>query len=287
LLERTETLTREGLSSQVELETLQAQAASARASIELVEAQLQEAKSAIEETKELLSKTVVRAPIAGTIGRRNAEVGMQVSSNTQLFTIGDLSRLKVEVVLTEQLLSEVTVGLPVRIEIGSVTREGTLSGKISRISPFLDPVTRTTEAEIDIGNRGNVLRPGMSATVELLLGASMQAALIPTSALYSNPNTGEEGVYLLPALQARTSEEGLSAPTVIEFRPVQVLAEGQMELGVAGIEPDSWVVTVGQDLLSRGHKQARVRTSSWERIMDLQRLQREDLLREVLRPSQR
>jgi len=288
---RTKKLSEKDLSSELEMETLQAQMSSAEADVELAEAQLAQSESSLQEQKEVLAKTVIRAPISGTVGQRNAEVGMQVGSSTQLFTIGDLDNLRVEVILTESMLNEITVGQTARIYAGPANNQEYIEAKLSRISPFLNDVTRSTEAEIDVKNQDNLLRPGMFVPVDILYGESQQATLIPTSAVYTNPNTGEEGVFVATALGSEIepaepvdpdSPPPLTEATEIQFKPVNVIAEGRMELGVEGIEPGSWVVTVGQDLLSGGRSQARVRTSSWNRIMALQGLQRQDLLETVL-----
>ncbi len=289
---RTAALAEEGLSSQLEVETLQAQLDSARANIELAEAQIQESESVIEETRTILSKTVVRAPITGTVGRRNAEVGMQVGANSELFTIGDLERLRIEVVLNSAALANVKVGQTVKVYTGG-RDDGArvLASRLSRISPFLDPATRSTEAEIDIRNDGSVLRPGMSVSVEILYGESRQATLVPASAVYTHPATGEEGIYHIPSFEPNDhavtdgpdSSASVSPAVEAKFKPIDVLAEGRMEVGVEGLDPKSWVVTVGQNLLAEGRDRARVRPMSWDRVMELQNLQREDLLKEVLR----
>jgi hypothetical protein len=73
---------------------------------------------------------------------------------------------------------------------------------------------------------------------------------------------------------------------------VDVVAEGRHVVGVSGLEPESWVVVVGQHLLSSqdpeaGPPRARVRPISWERLIELQGLQREDLLRQFMEKQQR
>jgi hypothetical protein len=74
----------------------------------------------------------------------------------------------------------------------------------------------------------------------------------------------------------------------VEFREVEVLAEGEGTLGVRGAEDGDWVVTVGQHLLSeRQGSSARVRPARWDRILALQELQREDLLHGFLAKQQR
>lgn len=289
---RTKALSEKELSSDLEMERLEARMESGRADVELARAQVEQAKSTLQQQTDLLAKTVVRSPINGTIGQRNAEVGMQLSSNTRLFTVGDLDRLRVEVVLTESMLQNIGIGQTARIYTGGNEENvEVITAKLARISPFLNTVTRSTEAEIDVENEGSLLRPGMFVPVDILYGESRQATLIPTSALYTNPNNGQAGVFVATSLGSEVeaieeaSSDGpasLTQPIDVQFKPINVIAEGRMELGVSGIEPGSWIVTVGQDLLSQGRNQARVRTSTWERILTLQSLQRQDLLNQVL-----
>ncbi|MDZ7682871.1 MAG: hypothetical protein U5J63_14435 [Fodinibius sp.] len=141
-----------------------------------------------------------------------------------------------------------------------------------------------------------MLRPGMFVPVDILYGESQQATIVPTSALYTDPATGDEGVFVATALGSEiepaeqvnpNNPPPLTQATDVQFKQVDVIAEGRMELGIEGIEPGSWVVTVGQNLLSSGNNtKARVRTSSWNRIMALQGLQRQDLLQNVLNRQQ-
>lgn len=287
---RTKQLSDQELSSELEMETLQAQMSSAEADVELSEAQLEESQSNLEEQQDMLAKTVIKAPISGTVGQRNAEIGMQVNSSTQLFTIGDLDNLRVEVVLTDRMLDDIEVGQTARVFTGPGD-SNFIEAELSRISPFLNNVTRSTEGEIDVTNETNRLRPGMFVPVDILYGESEQATLLPTSAIYTDPNSGETGVFVATSLgsEIEPAEQvdpknppPLTDPTEVQFQPVEVIAEGRMEVGVEGIDPGSWVVTIGQDLLSSGRQEARVRTSSWERILALQGLQRQDLLRNVL-----
>lgn len=295
---RLKSLADKELSSQQELESVEAELESAEADVELARAQVEQAQSTLDEQEEMLSRTIIRAPITGTLGQRNAERGMQVSSGTRVFTIGDLDQMRVEVVLTENMLRNIEIGQTAHIYTSN--RDGTTDiaeSELSRISPFLNTVTRSTEAEIDIQNTNGTLRPGMFVAVDILYGESEQATLIPTSSLYTDPSSGEEGVFVattlgteVEAVEDTSSESGelppLTQPIDVEFQPVDVIAEGRMELGVEGIEPGSWIVTIGQDLLAEGRSQARVRVSSWERILALQGLQRQDLLNRILQEQE-
>ncbi|MEQ8524553.1 efflux RND transporter periplasmic adaptor subunit [Gracilimonas sp.] len=291
---RTKQLEEKDLTSQLEVEQIEAQLMSAEADVELAEAQLEQAKSLVAERKDELNKAVIRAPISGTVGQRNAEIGMQASQNSQLFLIGDLSKLKIEIVLTENMLNRIQVGQSARILVeNSAGQQRAINAKLSRISPFLNEVSRSTEAEIDVDNVDGLLRPGMFVPVDIFFGESEQATLIPVSALYTDPTSGKEGVFIATSLgseiepvsdssDSNGTPRAMTQPTPVQFKPIDVIAEGRMELGVTGLESGQWVVTVGQDLLSEGRTQARIRTMSWERIFQLQQLQREDLLNEIM-----
>ncbi len=289
---RTKQLADKELSSQLELEQLSAQLQSAEANVELAQAELDQSLALVNERKEQLDQTVIRAPISGTVGQRNAQVGMQVNNTTQLFMLGDLSKLRIEIVLTESMLSKIKKGQRAQIivEDENGIKRG-INAELSRISPFLNEITRSTEAEIDLENKDNLLKPGMFVPVDVFFGESQQATLIPESAIFTDPTNGKVGVYVVSSIgtEIEPVSEGsedtpaaLTAPTPVSFKEISIIARGRMQVGVAGVESGQWVVTIGQDLLSEGREQARVRTSSWDKIMRLQSLQREDLLDEVM-----
>lgn len=287
-LERTEAMAKQNLISATELEKVQTQAVSAQADYELAQAQVAQAQATVDERQEALSHTVVRAPVEGTVGNRNAEIGMLVGSSTRLFTVGQLDSVRVEVILTDQMLNYIEVGQ--KSDVFSENSSFSKSAKLSRISPFLHPVTHSTEAEIDMANPDKVLKPGMFVTVDINYGESQQATLVPLSALYENPATGGVGVYrsvaTMPQQEATPVDDpqhgALTDPLGFVFTPVDVIAKGRMEAGIRGIDPDDWVVTIGQDLLGGDTARARVRVVSWDWVKQLQNLQREDLLEEVV-----
>lgn len=291
-LRREQVLAERDLSSDVEMERLKARVESAEANYELSQAQVEQAESNVEEQKEALEQTIVRAPISGTVGSKNAEIGMRADGNSRLFVIGDLDRSKITVHLTERMLGYIQTGQGVRIYSENLP-DTVLTAQVSRISPFLGAGNFSTEAEIDIGNEGRSLMPGMFVTVDVLYGESEQATIVPLSSLYRHPRTGETGVYVATSFQMEIDaidelENGgnrgaLSNPTDVEFVAIEVIAKGREAAGISGVRSGQWVVTVGQNLLVNDRSgQARVRPVSWNRILDMQQLQPQDLLREVM-----
>jgi RND family efflux transporter MFP subunit len=301
---RTRNLAAENLVSEQELETLVAQLDASRAASRASEARVEQARASVDERRSALAKTRVRAPVAGRVGERRVEVGMLATPSSVLFRVGGLDRVIVEVTLTEEMLARVQPGLPVVIRPRDRGVEP-IEASLTRVSPFLAAESFTTVGEIDLDNSDGRLRSGMFVTVRILYGTTDEATLLPTSALWEDPRTGDRGVFVvddatgLEATGDGRADDSEQARTV-SFRRVTVRAEGRGSVGVEGIAPGEWVVISGQHLLRRNiddatsvaaaagdRTEARIRPTTWERIIALQSLQREDLLNEFLDKQQR
>ncbi len=285
-LERTQQLRSRDLETQAELDNIKAQAEAAEATLELAVAQKNQARSVIEERKNNLEHTVIRAPVSGLVGLRNAEIGQQVNPSTRLFQIGDPKHLKIEMVLTEAMTEYIRPGQ--NVVISSPGSDRFLESTITRISPFLNPITHTTTAEIEVSNPENLLRPGMFVTLTIKYGESEQAILVPNNALYHHPDQGRQGVFVAetvgqePAFQGDEPPRERTGSVPVQFVPVDVIAKGRMISGIEGISNDSWVITLGQNLLLRGADEANIRPVEWSHIINLQELQSRDIF-EIIR----
>ena len=289
LVSRTRKLTEREVASRMELETQEAQLAAAQASVAQAQAGIEETRAAVGLRRATLDKTVLRAPIAGRVGRRQAEMGMLVNPGTVLFVVGDLDQLIVEVPLTEKALARVQTGMPASIR-GPALGEAVVEAALSRVSPFLAPGSFSTTGEIDVDNRGGRLLPGMFVTVEIATGQSDQATLVPVSAVWEDAHTGLLGVYVADRPTGTDKAAG-DTPRPVRLRPVEIRAEGRAMVGVTGIQPGDWVVTLGQHLLAAATASAtptaRLRTVSWDKVLALQSRQQEDLLAAFLEKQQR
>jgi len=289
-LKRNTSLSEKNLISETEFEKIQSDAAAAEASADLGHARVQQAQATVDERKEKLSHTIVRAPVEGTVGNRNAEVGMVVTPSTRLFVLGQLDSVRVEVVLSDHMLSYIKEDQRSEI-LSPMLPEGSITAPVARVSPFLHPVTHSTIAEIDVANPKGNLKPGMFVTVDIFYGESDQATLVPLSALWENPGKGTVGVYVsrdsltgeLVATREGSESTPLTAPMSFQYAPVDVIAKGRMNAGVRGLDPGDWIVTLGQDMFSADTGQARVRPVTWKWVEELQNLQREDLIDEIMK----
>ncbi|MCH8494681.1 MAG: efflux RND transporter periplasmic adaptor subunit [Balneolales bacterium] len=293
-LDRAKQLASRDMQSQSELEQLQAEVMALEATRQLNEAQVRQAQSIMNERSNELDVTVVKAPISGIVGQRNAEVGQQVSANARLFQIGDLSQMRIEVTLTERMLSQIRTGM--RAQISSPAfGDSVITATVSRISPFLNPVTHTATAEIEVSNEGLLLRPGMFVSVDIFYGDTELATLVPNNAIYRHPREGYEGIYVAPSLGqelnfAYSDDQEIPqmvGPTAVEFRRIEIVARGRMVTAIRGVDPQTHIVTLGQNLLSDGSETARVRQVEWDHILNLQQMQSRDLIRIIQERSAR
>ncbi len=280
-LDRINQLRIRDMETQAELENIEAEVEAAEATLDLNIARKNQALSIIDERENELENTIIRAPVDGVVGLRNAEVGQQVGPATRLFQIGDPQSIKIEMVLTENMTSYIAPGQ--QAIITSAVTGNALESTITRISPFLNPITHTTTAEIEVSNPDGFLRPGMFVTVVVKYGESDQAILVPNNALFYHPDHGEQGVFVAENVGQELAFEGeeppreLTGPSPVRFVPVDVVAKGRMISGIAGIPNDSWVVTIGHNLLIRGAQEANVRPVEWDHIINLQQIQSRDL----------
>jgi HlyD family secretion protein len=291
---RNRALGEQGLVPQNTVDSLRAQAEAAQASVRSAAAQLKVAQAAVAEQRDVQSQNVVRAPIDGRIGQRNAEVGMRADTGTPLFIIGRLEDMRVEVPVAQEVLARVRQGQ--RVELRAGTDAGIVEAAVSRISPFLESGSFSAEVEIDVPDTEVPLIPGMFVTVDIYYGESEPATLVPASAIYENPTTGERGVFVTteppPVAAAGENPGGTLTPDVpLPFRPIDVVAEAAQTVGVEGVKAGEWVVVIGQHLLAQQDGEegvrGRPRVMTWERIMELQQLQREDLLEQFLERQRR
>ncbi len=278
-VERMRALSAQKLVSEQDLETLEAQLAANRAGTAQEQARVEQAKANLEENRRELERAVIRAPISGSVGRRDAEVGMIARPGDVLFVIGNLESLIVEVPLTEEMLGFVKEGQSVRIH-SPLLDGGSMEAKLARISPFLESSSFSTVGEIEITNPDRKLHAGMFVEVDLLYGESEKATLVPTSALWEDPKTREMTVWVATDMENDATTSGL------ERRLVELHGEGQLTVAANSVRPGEWVVVVGQHLLEGDRVDARVRRTTWQRVEYLQRLQREDLLEGYLAKQQ-
>ncbi len=154
-LVRTERLVQGGALPERELESARNTAVAARAALDDAQARLASAKKGLDDTR-------VVAPIAGIVARRHVSRGDVVSSGTELYTIIDPSSMRLEASVPSEQLAAIEVGALVNFEVRGYPGQ-TFAGRIERISPMADSITRQVPIFVSIPNTSGRLVAGLFA----------------------------------------------------------------------------------------------------------------------------
>jgi cobalt-zinc-cadmium efflux system membrane fusion protein len=129
----------------------------------------------------------VLAPISGEVVERLVSPGQVVQAGqTQAFTISDLSTVWVLANVYQADLALIRSGDDVDVQTDAYP--GTFHGRISYVSPALDPNTRTLQARIVVDNPGEKLKKDMYCTVTVSAGSIPNAIVVPDSSVLRDDN---------------------------------------------------------------------------------------------------
>lgn len=174
------------------LDDSEARYSAAVAQLDLARAQLAQSEARLQELRINLANTNVASPVDGFVAQRYVDPGAWVSQNAPVASIVDISSLRLVANVVEKDLRTVNAGDPAVVEVDAYPGEN-FNGRIARVSPILDPATRTASMEIEIPNREYRLKPGMYAKVTLEVESRDNVLLVPKIALVDSE--GSRGVY--------------------------------------------------------------------------------------------
>ena len=178
-------------------EAAETQYYSSKADLQSSEAKLEQAKSQLDSSQVDLDYTIIKSPINGVVINRNVNVGQTVAASFQapvLFQIAnDLSKMQVECSVDEADIGRVKESQRVTFTVDAFPDDN-FTGTVSQVrySPEIvqNVVTYTTIVAVE--NPEMKLRPGMTATVSMVVGEAKNKLLVPNSALRFTPQFTQE-----------------------------------------------------------------------------------------------
>jgi HlyD family secretion protein len=136
-----------------------------------------------------LSYSEIRSPIDGVVTDRPLYVGDLATANQPILTVMDTSSLVAKMHIPQPEAVSLKIGDVAEIKVPDV--EEAIKGRVSLVSPALDPGSTTIEVWVEARKPNPALRPGMSVNVEVTAKTVKDAIAVPTGAVYKNP----EGAY--------------------------------------------------------------------------------------------
>jgi len=216
---RAEALVKSGAVARVEAETTEDQATVAARAAAAARAGVQQAATSVELARLALSKSVVRAPFAGTVISVSVEQGDVTGPGAPLFTFADVSSLFAEAEVDEVDLARIALGMPADVVLDALPDER-LRGKVIEIAPA---VTRDTRGSRSVAVRVSVptdprLRLGMSADLDVIVATRENVPFVPPNAVIGRG--AQRSVYVVEGgfARKRPVEIGLSSWESIEVK---------------------------------------------------------------------
>jgi HlyD family secretion protein len=207
---RSEELFAKGYVAQQELDQAREVATAAVAQRDLVRAQLARDRAN-------LGYTVIRSPVAGVVVSREVDVGQTVAASFQtptLFKIAqDLSKMQIDSNFAEADIGRIRVGQPVRFNVDAFP-DRTFTGSVAqvRLNPTTVQNVVTYDVVVAVENPEQILLPGMTAYVNVLLSERHDVLKIPNAALRFRPPGVEAPVATPPASPAASPAAATGAP---------------------------------------------------------------------------
>jgi RND family efflux transporter MFP subunit len=223
-LQRAEELSKRNVIAVTDLENARTKRASASAAAEAAKADAALAQANFDHTS-------VRAPFAGTVLRKDAEVGEIVApssaggglTRTAIVTMADLSTLEVEVDVNEAYIAQVRNGQKCRITLDAYP-DTSFAGVARQVVPTADRQKATVQVKVSILDRDPRILPEMGAKVEFLREADTPASsaprrvLVPGSAVVHGPGGDRVWVVADGKAAARTVDVGPVRGDQVEIR---------------------------------------------------------------------
>ena len=185
-LDQTSELYKAGAVSELDFKTAQQTVTTARA-------RLAAAQSRVRASSSLLRDTRVIAPTSGIIATRHIDNGEHVSRGEELFTLVRSDVLELVAAVPARQANAVRVGQTVHFAAGG--RD--FDGRVARVSPTVDPSSRSVSVYVQIPNADGGLRGGTFATGRVVSRVVPRTLVVSTSAVRQSSENGRPFVYRL------------------------------------------------------------------------------------------
>ena len=225
-VERLRALAPRGIVSQQELQSAESALARAEA-----EASSLRAQAAAVGTR--LGETRIVAPIDGVVLTRRVDPGALVGPSTApVLTVARVDTLRAFVPVNERESAGLVVGAEASVTLDAVPGR-VFHGRVARLAPAFDPITRTLDAEVHLDNREGALRPGMYGRAEVVTAVHPGVATAPIEALQITEERRVAWVLEGDKVHRREVRTGFDGGTWMEI--TRGLSPGD-EVVIAGLE---------------------------------------------------
>jgi len=151
----------EGAASDWEVRRARLQRDQAEAQVDAAEEQHALAQVVLQREKERLALHHIKAPFAGRVIRKQAEVGVSLTTESPILSLAALDTLEAQIFLPVDLYGKLVEGREYQLDAGEPVNR-TLTGTLKTISPIVDPASQTFRCVFTIDNQDKSLPAGFA-----------------------------------------------------------------------------------------------------------------------------
>jgi len=191
----------------------------------------------------LVAKKNLRAPFSGTVGVISINPGQFINSGEKIITLQTIDPIFVDFTLPQSVVAQIEKDQIVNVNTDAFGGK-IFQGKITAISPKVDPNTRNIQVEALVSNPDKNLLPGMFANLKIESGEKLRYITVPQTAVTYNPygsviyianqGTGKDGKPSLEAQQVFVTTGPTRGDQVAILKGVQIgdtiVTSGQLKL---------------------------------------------------------
>jgi membrane fusion protein (multidrug efflux system) len=162
------------------------QKAIAQSVFDLANAQYKSAEAAVGQAQASIDRKTIRAPFAGVTGIRQVNLGQYVNSGDAIVTLQAMDAVFMNFSVPQQDFRALTLGSPVDATVEG-SKDSVFHGKVTAIDPVVNDATRNVSVQATFPNPRGELKPGMYATVRVVVGEGQPIVSLPSSAINYAP----------------------------------------------------------------------------------------------------
>lgn len=209
----------------------------------LANARIQQAQERVRTIDAQLSLMTVRAPLTGIVADQFQFTGEYAASGARLVTIADISEVIVKAQFADTVVANLQVGDAATVLPMDIAGER-MTGRVTLISRSSDPLNRSVEVWVNLGNGAGRLRAGGAAEVRVATRQTGDAVVVPASAVTLDATNADEGTVMVVD-SANTAHETKVTVGIRTPQTVQI---------ISGLQGGETVIVEGNYALPDGTK---------------------------------
>ncbi|MCX6826203.1 MAG: efflux RND transporter periplasmic adaptor subunit, partial [candidate division Zixibacteria bacterium] len=181
----------------------------------------------------------LRSPISGTVTSIDVSAGQYVSPGVQVATVAQIDKLRMKFGVSGNDIGNFKEGADVRVTVDADSLL-TGQGNVIMVARSADPVTRTFQVDVEVSNDNHILKPGMFAKCEIIIGRFKGIVTAPRIAILNRDGKDRVFIYSGGKSVVREVVRGADFNGISEIK--------------SGLNDGDTLITVGQDYVEDGGK---------------------------------